>query len=57
MANLSVMKDKQPIVKASQILLAQKVKEKISFSEKSLVLSILEDVPCQTDEYGISLQK
>ena len=57
MANSSAMKDKRPIIKASQILLARKVEGKITSSGKNLVSSILKDMPCQTDEYGVSLQK
>ena len=57
MADSSAMKNKRPVIKASQILLVQKVKGKISSSKKSLVSSILKDVPCQTGKYGVSLQK
>ena len=57
MVDFFAMKDKQLVIRASQILLARKVKKKITSSEKSLVLSILENIPCQTGKYGISLQK
>ena len=55
MVNSFVMKDNQPIIRESQILLARKVEEKISSSERSLVSSILKDMPCQTGKYGVSL--
>ena len=53
MIDSSAIKNKQSIIRASQILLAQKVKWKIIFSEKNLVSSILKDVPCQTGKYGV----
>ena len=55
MTDFSAIKDKQSVIKASQILLVQKVERKISSSKRSLVSSILKNVPCQTSKYRVSL--